>query len=172
MWKPSAPNQPLKPRRVDSILRGTGPAGALAAEARILVRVERVVHRILGEESVSHVRAAGLSPNSLTLLADSPAWASVARFRAPDICADVRSEIPRIRHARVAIMETETPMERRPAAERRSISPSTARVLRSVARSIDNPRLARILIRLAARGHPPAGRVSASASSSFGFSRP
>ena len=172
MWKPSAPDQPLEPRRIGSILRGLGPSGALAAKARVLVRVERVVHRILGEESALHVRAGRLSGSSLTLTADSPAWASLARFRAPDIRDAIRSELPRLRAVRVAVRDTETAAEPRPAERHRSLSPSAARVLRSAARSIDNPRLARILIRLAARERPPAGVVSASDSSPSGINRP
>jgi hypothetical protein len=173
MWKPSAPDQPFDPRRIGSILRGTGPSGALAAKVRVLVRVERAVHRVLGEKSIAHVRAGRLSRSSLTLTTDSPAWASITRFRVPDIRAAIRSEpdLPRLRDVRIVIRETETPVEPRPASEHRSLSPFAARVLRSVARSIDNPRLARALIRLAARERPPAGAVSASGSSSSRINR-
>lgn len=138
----------------------------------MLVRVERAVHGILGESSVPHVRAGRLSGRLLTLTADSPAWASITRFRAPDIRAAVRAELPRLRDVRVVILETESPVEPGPVAEHVSLSPFAARVLRSVARSMDNPRLARILIRLAARERPPAGSASASASSPSGISRP
>ena len=176
MWKPSVPDQPPEPRRIGSILRGAGPTGALAAKARVLVRVERTVHRILGENSVPHVRAGRLSRSSLILTADSPAWASITRFRAPDLRAAIRSELPRLREVRVVVRETEAATETgdgpRPAAARRSLSPFAARVLRSVARSIDNPRLARTLMRLAARERPPAGAESASDSSPSGISRP
>ena len=162
MWKPSARDQPPEPRRIGSILRGTGPSGALAEKARTLVRVERAVHGVLGEKSAPHVRAGKLSGRALTLTADSPAWASITRFRVPDICAVVRSELPGLREVRVVIRETESPNEPVPAAEHPSLSPFAARVLRSVARSMDDPRLARILIRLAARERPPAGSASAS----------
>ena len=172
MWKPSVPDQPLSARRIGAILRGPGPTGPLAAEARILVRMERTVHRILGRESVPHVRAAGLSTDTFTLFADSPAWASIARFHVPDICAALRTELPRLRHARVEVMETEAPAEPSPPGEANPISPSAARVLRAAARSIDNPRLARILIRLAGRERPSAGGKSASAPPSSGLSRP
>ena len=172
MWKPSARDQPPEPRRIGSILRGRGPSGALAGKARTLVRVERAVHGILGAESVPHVRAGTLSARSLTLTADSPAWASVARFQVPGICAVVRSEVPGLREVRVVIRETEPPNEPPPAPEHPSLSPFAARVLRSVARSMDNPRLARILIRLAARERPPAGSASASDSSPSGINRP
>ena len=79
--------------------------------------MERTVHRILGRESVPHVRAAGLTRDTFTLFADSPAWASIARFRVPDICAALRTELPRIRRARVEVMETEAPVEPPPAGE-------------------------------------------------------
>ena len=73
MWKPSSPDQPLPARRIGAILRGRGPSGALADEARALVRMERAVHRVLGGESVGHVRAAGLSSGTIRLVVDSPA---------------------------------------------------------------------------------------------------
>ena len=162
MWNPSARDQPPEPRRIGTILRGRGPSGALAEKARTLVRVERAVHGILGEKSAPHVRAGKLSGSSLTLTADTPAWASIARFRAPDIRAAVRSELPRLREVRVIVRETESPVAPAHATEHRPLSPFAARVLRSVARTLDNPRLARSLIRLAARERPPAGSASAS----------
>ena len=138
----------------------------------MLVRVERAVHGILGENSVPHVRAGGVSERSLTLTTDSPAWASITRFRAPDIRAAIRTELPRLRDVRVVILESEPPVEPGPVAEHVALAPFAARALRSVARSMDNPRLARILIRLAARERPPAGSASASDSSPSGISRP
>ncbi len=172
MWKPSARDQPPTPRRIGSVLRGTGPSGALAEKARTLVRVERAVHRILGEKSAPHVRAGKLSATSLTLTADTPAWASMARFRAPDVRAALRSELPRLREVRVVVRDMEYPATPEPAAAQATLSPFAARVLRSVARSLDNPRLARILIRLAARERQPAGSASASDSSPSGINRP
>ena len=157
MWKPSAPDQPPPARRIGAILRERGPSGILAAEARILVRMERTVHRVLGGESVAHVRAAGVSSDTIRLLADSPAWASIARFKVREICAALRSEAPRIRRARVTVMETEIRTEPPAAGAATPISPAAARVLRSAARSMDNPRLARILVKLAARERSPAG---------------
>ena len=118
------------------------------------------------------MRAGKLSATSLTLTADTPAWASMARFRAPDVRAVLRSELPRLREVRVVIREMEYPVAPRPAAAHSTLSPFAARVLRSVARSLDNPRLARILIRLAARERPPAGSASASDSSPSGINRP
>ena len=155
MWKPSARDQPPAPRRIGSVLRGTGPSGALAEKARTLVRAERAVHRVLGEKSAPHVRAGKLSATSLTLTADTPAWASMARFRAPDVRAALRSELPTpCARSGVVIREMEYPAAPGPATAHRTLSPFAARVLRSVARSLDNPRLARILIRLAARERP------------------
>ena len=118
------------------------------------------------------MRAGKLSATSLTLTADTPAWASIARFRAPDFRAALRSELPRLREVRVVIREMEDPAAPGPAAAHRTLSPFAARVLRSVARSLDHPRLARILIRLAARERPPAGSASASGSSPSGLNRP
>ena len=170
MWKPSAPDQPPAPRRIGSILQGAGPSAALAAKVRLLVRVERAVHRILGEKSVPHVRAGRLSRTSLVLTADSPAWASIARFRAPDVRAGLGSELPRLREVRVVVREAEAGSETGPPAPPRPLSPFAAGVLRSVARSLADPRLARVLLRLAARERPPAG--AASGPSPSGINRP
>ena len=172
MWKPSARDQPPEPKRIGSILRGTGPPGALAEKARTLVRVERVVHRILGGKSAPHVRAGRLSATSLILTTDTSAWASIARFRAPDVRAALRSELPHLREVRVVIRDMEHPAMPTSAAVPGTLSPFAARLLRSVARSLDNPNLARILIRLAARERPPAGIASASDPSPSGVNRP
>ena len=121
------------------------------------------------------MRAGRLSRSSLVLTSDSPAWASLARFRAPDVRAAIRSELPELRwlrEVRVIVREPETAADSGPDAAHRSLSPFAARVLRSVARSIDDPRLARVLMRLAARERPPAGAGSASGSSPSGVNRP
>ena len=141
------------------------------------MRVERAVHRILGEESVPHVRAGRLSRTSLVLTADSPAWASIARFRAPDVRASLRAELPRLREVRVVVREAETvdgPVSGPAATPPRRLSPFAARMLRSLARSVDNPRLTRVLMRLAARERPPADAGSAGdcGPAPFGISRP
>lgn len=168
--------RPLKPRRIGSILRGEGRAGELAAKARLLLRVERTVHRILGGESNLHVRAASLSRDSITLLVDSPAWASITRFKGPDICGALRSDLPRLRRTRVLVAADAPGGPMPPPATHRSLSPAAAHVLRSTARAIDNPRLSRVLIRLAGRRRygppddsgPPPGT---SAPGSFGLNR-
>ena len=169
MWKPTSQDQP---RRITSIIHGQGPSGELAGKVRILVRVERAVHRILGESSAPHVRAAGVSGRTLTLVADSPAWASITRFRAPAICDALRSVLPAIRDARVIVGEPEDSAGFPPAEAFRPLAPSAARALRSAAGSIENPRLARVLIRLASRERPPAGGASASEPPSFEVNRP
>ena len=175
MWKPPARDQPPGPRRIGSVLREKGPSGSLAETARTLIRVERAVHRLLGEKSAAHVRAGKLSTTSLTLTADTSAWASIARFRAPDVHAALRAELPRLREVRVAIREMEDPAAPAAPTAREAhgaLSPFAARVLRSVARSLDNPRLARVLIRLAAQEHLPAGAASASEPPPSGINRP
>jgi len=118
------------------------------------------------------VRAGRLSTTSITLTADTSTWASVARFRAPDVRAALRSELPHLREVRVIVREREDPTSPAALETRGALSPFAARVLRSVARSLDNPRLARALIRLAAQEHPPTGASSASESSPSGINRP
>ena len=146
------------PSPIRSILERPGPAGTLAAEARVLLRVEGRIHRLLGEASVPHLRAAGLSGRSLTILADSPAWASIVRFKAPEIRAAARRDVSHLRHVRVVVADAETPSRPRPAPPRRTLSPSAVRVLRSGARTIDNPPLARVLARIAECNLPRADR--------------
>ena len=152
------------PRRIGSILGGAGPTGALAAGVRRLLRIERTAHRILGDGSELHVRAAGSAPDSLTLLADSPAWASIARFKVPDLRSALLPELPRLRRIRVIVETGGRAHPPRPTEEPRVLSPGAARTLRAAARAMDHPRLALVLVRLAARERtPPAAAPGGSA---------
>lgn len=103
------------------------------------------------------MRAAGSARDSLVLFADSAAWASITRFKVPELHAALLPEHPSLRRIRVTV-ETGTPARaRRPARDPPVLSPAAAGILRAAARSMDHPRLARVLVRLAARASPAPG---------------
>ena len=143
------------------MLTGVGSIGALFARASTLARAQRTVHRVLGDGAHGHVRAGGLSGDALTLLVDSPAWGSIARFKAPDVQALLRRELPRLRRIRIVVDGEEAPPS--PAAprggEHQPLSSGAVHALRSAARSLDNPRLAETLLRLSRRGRQPPSRA-------------
>ena len=119
------------------------------------------------------MRAAGSARDSLVLFADSAAWASITRFKVPELHSALLPERPSLRRIQV-IVETGTPARApRPAREPPVLSPSAARSLRAAARSMDHPRLARVLVRLAAREHArPGGGVRADSPPRAGLNPP
>lgn len=92
------------------MFEGSGPAGALARRMGTLARIDRAMAEALGKEAAAHVHATELSDEGeLTLLADSPAWASLARFKVPDVLAAIAAEFPGARRAKVLITRDPPP---------------------------------------------------------------
>lgn len=142
---------PATARTVGSVLAGAGPSGALLSTAHALLRADRAVHRVLGAESREHVRTARLSRGAATLIADSPSWATVAKFKGPELADALRAESFRIRRVRVSVGRRTGIPAAPGAADRPVLSPAAPRLLRALARSVDNPALSRVLLRLARR---------------------
>lgn len=153
MRRPSRPNPPPAARTVGSVLAGAEPPhGALLSTAHALLRADRAVHRVLGEESKERVRTARLARGAATLIADSPSWATIARFKGPELADALRAESFRVRRVRVSIGRRTAIPAAPGAADRPALSPAAPRLLRALARSVDNPALSRVLLRLARRG--------------------
>ncbi len=153
MRRPHRPDPPATARTVGSVLAGAGPPGAFLSTARALLQADRTVHRVLGAESKEHVRTARLARGAATLIADSPSWATVAEFKGPELADALRAESFHVRRVRVSVgRRMRVPAAVPGAADRPTLSPAAPRLLRALARSVDNPALSRVLLRLARRG--------------------
>ena len=132
------------------------PLGRLVSASRSLRAANDALDEVLDEPLKGRVSVAGVSAETLTLVAESPAWSSRARYLTPQILDHMRSRLenPRLARVRFVTRPTETPA-RPPVKPRRRLSDRSAALLESVARACDNSALADALRRVArsASGH-------------------
>ena len=101
----------------------------------------------------AHCLYATLEEGKLTLVTDSPAWASRLRFQAPELTAELVSthgeiEACRVRVHPLAVARRALDVER----PRARISPATVSLLRQAAEAQGDTELGRALCRLAQAG--------------------
>lgn len=120
------------------------------ATSRRLRAANVALDEVLDEPLKGRVSVAGVSAETLTLVAESPAWSSRARYLTPQILDHLRNRLenPRLARVRFVTRPTESsaapPVRPPPRLSRRS-----AKHLESVAQSSDNRALADALRRLA-----------------------
>ena len=133
---------------LSSLLRRHPQLERLYAQARLLQQLQALLDRHLPQPLGSHCRVAALDQEVLTLHTDSPAWAAKLRFLTADILKILRNSntFGSISTIRVKAR----PPEARPQAAASGIkmSPRTARLLRDIAESIEDPELRASLLRL------------------------
>lgn len=122
------------------------PLGAVCRHARRLASLRAALAATLGMPDGSHLAGVSLSSERLTVYADSPAWCTRLRFRAPAIEDTAERHIGR--RLRL-VFRTQPGTFRNPVPSQTPVSPRAASVLRSAARSINDPALAAALRRLA-----------------------
>jgi hypothetical protein len=128
------------------------PLGRLVAAGRHQDAANAALQEFLEEPLKGRVCVARASSETLTLVADSPAWSARVRYLTPQILDHLRSRLenPRLRNVKIVTRPTESrrppPPPRRP-----RLSGRAAELLTSVARASDDPALAAALERLAAR---------------------
>ena len=101
----------------------------------------------------AHCLYATLEEGKLTLITDSPAWASRLRFQAPELTANLSStqgeiEACQVRVQPLAVARRALEMER----PRARMSPATAALLRQAGEAQGDTELGRALCRLARTG--------------------
>jgi hypothetical protein len=150
---------------VSELLRTpSGQLAGLMATARRLEAVERALDGILDPGVRDHVHAARLERGILTLLADSPAWATRLRYLAPvlreQLDGPLRETLTEVRiHAR----PIDRPIDRSDSARAHAqhpgapprqaqLSADAAAVLESVAAATADPALRASLRRIARHG--------------------
>jgi len=107
----------------------------------------------LPDDMAAHCVEARLSQGTLTLLFDSPAWTTRARFLAPELVRGMaQADIARLECR--ATLPCPNQAERRSATQARGISAAAAAHLRAAALDIEDERLADSLRRLASRHRP------------------
>lgn len=128
------------------------PLGRLVAAGRHQDAADAALQEFLEEPLKGRVRVARAGGETLTLVADSPAWSARVRYLTPQILDHLRSRLenPRLNRVQIVTRPTESPRPA-PPRPRPRLSSRAAALLTCVARTSDNPALAAALERLAAR---------------------
>lgn len=128
------------------------PLGRLVAAGRHQDAANAALQEFLEEPLKGRVCVARASSETLTLVADSPAWSARVRYLTPQILDHLRTRLenPRLRKVQIVTRPTESPQPA-PLPRQRQLSGRAAELLTCVARASDNPALAAALERLAAR---------------------
>jgi len=132
------------------------PLGRLMTASRALRAANEALDEVLVEPLKGRVSVAGVSAETLTLVAESPAWSSRARYLTPQILDHMRTRLESPRLARVQFVTRPTEYSQAPLPKPRPrLSGRSAELLESVARASENRALAGVLRRLARRtsGH-------------------
>lgn len=141
-----------KPVSIGRILErfGTSEHPDIPHKVRALAVLENQILSLLPPEFAPHCRVAGLTGGRLLLVTDAPSWAARLRFQGPRLVQHLgRVGTVTLRTVQVRIIP---PVEvAKPAPRQVRLSAENARLLEQTARSIQDPRLAQALARLARR---------------------
>jgi hypothetical protein len=128
------------------------PLGRLMAAGRRLDSANRALDEFLEEPLKGRVSVALAGRETLTLVAESPAWSARVRYLTPQILDHMRRRLENPRLSRVQIVTRPTETSASPPPQRRArLSSRSADLIESVARASDNEALASALMRLAGR---------------------
>jgi hypothetical protein len=119
---------------------------------RRLSAANAALEEILEEPLKGRVSVAQAGPETLTLVAQSPAWSARARYLTPQILDHMRSRLenPRLIRVQIVTRPTESPPDP-PPRRRAQLSSRSAALIESVAKASDNDALAEALLRIAER---------------------
>lgn len=128
------------------------PLGRLMTASYRVRAANDALAEILEDPLKARVSVAAVSGETLTLVAESPAWSSRVRYLTPQILDHLRERLenPRLDRVQIVTRPTDSPVEppRRP---RPRLSRRSAALIESVARTCENPALATALRRLAGK---------------------
>ncbi len=128
------------------------PLGRLMSAGRRLGTANDALDELLTAPLKGRVRIARASGETVTLVAESPAWSARVRYLSPQILVHLRSRLenPRLNRVQIVTRPTKSPADV-PPGRRPRLSSRSAALIESVARASDNKALASTLLRLARR---------------------
>lgn len=144
----STPPRPPKPRTTAKSVGECGPVAALISRARALDALDRQLRQPLPEPLRSQCCLASIQSGRVVFLASSSAWAAKLRLQQNAIIKQARivSGLPVEKFAvKVAPLPPRPPRQTR----RKPLSTAAAEHLRTAARSIADPELRAVYLRLA-----------------------
>lgn len=139
-----------KPVAVSRLLSGSS-VPRLLDHARVLADLEKRLQSLLPEPLGTHCRVLNLRDHTLTLAADSSAWAARLRYQTRILLQQLaRSPSVTVRTIQVRILPTPRPEPEKPKRNAR-LSSDNARLLRQTAESLADPALRSALLKVATR---------------------
>ena len=137
------------PFSLESSLKG--PVKDLMVRAKELLQLETLIREFLDPVLKRHCRVAGFKNGDITLLADSPVWATRLRCQVPVLMTLLRRTWPNAELRKMLVKVSPFWLPEKPPRRQLIRSQSAAAVLQEVADTIEDEQLSRTLRRLASR---------------------
>jgi hypothetical protein len=139
------------------LLRKKGDVEHLVTQTRELKQFTRLLQAELDSSLAPHCHVARLTPSQLTIVVDSPAWATRLRFQTTTLLRQLAKKhhiFQSIKNIDIKIYPARLQRRAVPPVPRH-LSSGAATVITDMANSIDNPGLKQALLRLASRSNKP-----------------
>ncbi len=121
----------------------------LVARCQSIRRLTAELWAALPPEFKGHPVVVGCEAGTLSILVDSPAWATRLRFAEPQILRRFGGGDPPCRRLKIIVRPGESAPREAPQGDRRArLSRTSAQALRHLAETVDDPQLAQALRRL------------------------
>jgi hypothetical protein len=136
---------------IQDLISGVNPTlSGLVAAAKEIKVLNRLLDSALSQPLRNHVKVANVQGDRLVIQCDSPAWSARARLLVPRLLESINRQSRRTPIRQIQIITRPEPRRGRPPTPHRTeISEQSRKLLENVAADIDNPRLRRVLFRLA-----------------------
>ena len=128
-----------------------GDVADLVTRAKQLHQIDLEIRKFLDQPLTDHCQVAGFKEGVLTLLTDSPAWASRLHFYIPTLSTELKQNTTILQGLNKIVIQVQPalPEPPKPAPQQRNVPDSAGRVLEATANSIDCEALQQALQRLA-----------------------
>jgi hypothetical protein len=140
-----------KPKRMKQVCQQNSQFNRLFARAGQLDKLNIILQKSLPLQFVNHCQLANISGDSLVIITDKAAYASMLRFQGPQICQALSAHLPEP-VGRLEVKVRPLPaVKRPPASNNMQLSTKTAALLNSTAAEIEDGPLKTALHKLARR---------------------
>ena len=140
-----------KPVSIAKLFSG-GALPRLLDHSRALAQLDRALHKALPDPLKEHCHVVNLRGQTLTLAADSPAWAARLRYQSRTVLQHLaRMQTVTVRTITVRIAPARPPRQEKPKRQAQ-LSATNARLLQQTANALTDPRLRAALLKVASRG--------------------
>lgn len=140
-----------KPKRMKQVCQQNSQFNRLFARAGQLDKLNIILQKSLPLQFVNHCQLANISGDSLVIITDKAAYASMLRFQGPQICQALSAHLPEP-VGRLEVKVRPLPaVKRPPASNNMQLSTKTAALLNSTAAEIEDGPLKIALHKLALR---------------------